>query len=92
MMCLQQGLLDDFITKIEDDGDKFKGLNLESFLVRPVQQLPRYVLLFRQLLKGTEQDHPDYYGIKEILDGFISINVKMDIMMNTYAINIHCQN
>jgi hypothetical protein len=37
-----------------------KGMDIEDFLVKPIQRLPKYVLLFKDLLKNTDEDHPDY--------------------------------
>jgi hypothetical protein len=45
-------------------------MNLDDFLVKPVQRLPKYVLLLKDLFKHTEVDHPDYSLIKETLDNF----------------------
>ena len=33
---------------------------LESFLVTPIQRLPRYGLLLRELIKVTDESHPDH--------------------------------
>jgi len=35
-------------------------LNLESFLIMPVQRIPRYLLLMRDMLKYTHKRHTDY--------------------------------
>jgi len=40
------------------------GLQLKDYLIKPVQQLCKYPLLFRELLKYTPQDHPDYPGVQ----------------------------
>merc|ERR1712232_712713 len=41
--------------------DSMVGLSgLETLRIVPVQRVPRYVLLLRDLLKVTEEDHPDY--------------------------------
>ena len=37
-----------------------KGLNLSSYLIMPVQRVPRYILLIRELIKNTEPTHFDY--------------------------------
>lgn len=37
-----------------------KGLDIESYLIKPVQRLPKYVLLYKDLLKHTDKNHPDY--------------------------------
>eukprot|EP01133_Synstelium_polycarpum_P015395 gene15395-18258_t len=41
---------------------------LESLLITPVQRIPRYVLLLQDLLKHTEESHPDYPHISEGLE------------------------
>ena len=37
--------------------------NIFSFLIMPVQRIPRYILLFEQLLNATESTHPDFDDI-----------------------------
>lgn len=39
---------------------KTTSLTLDAFLIMPVQRLPRYVLLLKELLKYSNQTHPDY--------------------------------
>merc|ERR1712137_11471 len=36
------------------------GFDLCSLLIQPIQRIPRYRLLFEELLKHTPVDHPDY--------------------------------
>jgi len=38
---------------------------IPALLILPVQRIPRYELLMRDLLKRTEKSHPDYAGIIE---------------------------
>lgn len=40
-------------------GPRCNGESLQSFLIRPVQRIPRYRLLLEQLLKYTPVGHPD---------------------------------
>ena len=42
-------------------------LDLRSFLIMPVQRLPRYNLLLSQLLSTTPPDHPDYTNLEAAL-------------------------
>ncbi|EDR26863.1 FYVE, RhoGEF and PH domain-containing protein, putative [Entamoeba dispar SAW760] len=42
-------------------------LDLRSYLITPVQRLPRYNLLLNELLKHTPTDHPDYNNIVSAL-------------------------
>ena len=37
------------------------------YLITPVQRIPRYNLLLRDLIKQTKTDHPDYNSIQEAL-------------------------
>eukprot|EP01105_Mastigella_eilhardi_P002309 TRINITY_DN1282_c1_g1_i14.p1 TRINITY_DN1282_c1_g1~~TRINITY_DN1282_c1_g1_i14.p1 ORF type:complete len:480 (-),score=135.88 TRINITY_DN1282_c1_g1_i14:2355-3794(-) len=45
----------------------FFGLNLQGLLITPVQRLPRYVLLLRDLLKNTPASHPDEEPLRQAL-------------------------
>jgi len=38
---------------------------LIDFLIMPVQRIPRYSLLLRELVKATPAEHPDYLGKKK---------------------------
>ncbi|ELP90470.1 Rho/RAC guanine nucleotide exchange factor, putative [Entamoeba invadens IP1] len=40
-----------------------KQLDLRSFLIMPVQRLPRYSLLLADLIKHTSKDHPDFENL-----------------------------
>lgn len=44
------------------------GLDLDSFLIVPVQRMPRYLLLLKELLKYTPESHPDYKDISLALE------------------------
>eukprot|EP01124_Arcella_intermedia_P022700 TRINITY_DN3442_c0_g1_i3.p1 TRINITY_DN3442_c0_g1~~TRINITY_DN3442_c0_g1_i3.p1 ORF type:complete len:617 (+),score=145.03 TRINITY_DN3442_c0_g1_i3:671-2521(+) len=43
------------------------GLDLFAYLIMPIQRIPRYSLLLRDLMKYTAEDHPDYQGLSECL-------------------------
>jgi hypothetical protein len=43
------------------------GMTFDSFLVEPVQRIPRYRLLLEELLKCTPESHEDYSNIVEAL-------------------------
>jgi hypothetical protein len=48
---------------------------IESLLITPVQRLPRYVMLLRDLLKHTPDSHPDFAKLTEVvgkIDGVAS--------------------
>eukprot|EP01117_Protostelium_nocturnum_P016885 TRINITY_DN6766_c0_g1_i1.p1 TRINITY_DN6766_c0_g1~~TRINITY_DN6766_c0_g1_i1.p1 ORF type:complete len:874 (-),score=290.31 TRINITY_DN6766_c0_g1_i1:43-2664(-) len=46
---------------------EMKGLDLLSLLIMPVQRIPRYIMLFEDMLKNTNNDHPDYPSVQEVL-------------------------
>jgi len=44
-----------------------QGNSLDSFLILPVQRIPRYVLLLQDLMENTESNHPDYKWLQKSL-------------------------
>ncbi|XP_045111881.1 FYVE, RhoGEF and PH domain-containing protein 4-like isoform X1 [Portunus trituberculatus] len=44
------------------------GLDLGAFLLTPVQRIPKYILLIKQLLRYTESTHLDYLHLHTCLD------------------------
>lgn len=45
-----------------------RGLDLITFLVMPVQRLCKYPLLLRELVKHTDEAHPDYHNLVNTID------------------------
>jgi len=43
-------------------------LDFASFLIMPIQRIPRYVLLLQDLFKHTRKSHPDYVSLKSALE------------------------
>ncbi|PRP81651.1 hypothetical protein PROFUN_01158 [Planoprotostelium fungivorum] len=46
--------------KVQIHHPESNNLDLLSFLITPIQRLPRYILLLEDLIKNTPQDHADY--------------------------------
>ncbi|KAL2918478.1 hypothetical protein HK105_201879 [Polyrhizophydium stewartii] len=44
-----------------------KGRILQTFLIEPVQRIPRYKLLLEDLVKHTPENHPDYGDLNKAL-------------------------
>ncbi len=44
------------------------GLDLRSFLIQPVQRVPRYRMLLEDLLNHTEEGHPDEEPLRDALE------------------------
>lgn len=57
-----------FAEFIASNTEKCKGLDLASFLIQPIQRLPRYVLLLQDLVKHTDQSHLDYADLERALE------------------------
>jgi len=45
-----------------------KQLGLSSYLIMPIQRIPRYKLLLTELLKATPEDHIDYSDVSAALN------------------------
>ncbi|KAJ3271562.1 hypothetical protein HDV01_006524 [Terramyces sp. JEL0728] len=45
--------------------ERHSQINLSSYLILPIQRLPRYKLLLSSLIEKTPQDHPDYHSLLE---------------------------
>lgn len=55
------------------DHPDVKGADLMNFLILPVQRLPRYVLLLRDLLKYTPEAHVDFEPLSKAVDKMSSV-------------------
>ncbi len=51
-----------------------RGQDLDSLLVKPIQRLPKYVLLLKDLLKHTDKIHIDYDNIVQSLKLIEQVN------------------
>ncbi|CAK86140.1 unnamed protein product (macronuclear) [Paramecium tetraurelia] len=69
---------------LERQPNFFNNLDLESYLIKPVQRLPKYILLFKDLLKHTNKEHPDHTNIEQCLKLFQQINDKNNHQIKTY--------
>lgn len=52
---------------------------LSSFLVQPVQRIPRYTLLIRDLLRHTDPDHEDYGYLAEALKAMEQFAASLEV-------------
>ncbi|KAK3715074.1 hypothetical protein QZH41_012131, partial [Actinostola sp. cb2023] len=64
-----------------------EGLDLAAYLLTPIQRLPRYVLLLRQLSKCTDASHPDSFHLENALETMKNmINILNDSIHNSCKI------
>ena len=78
--------LRELVTKFEAEQHKTSMLDIQSFLIMPVQRLPRYSLLLRDFLKYTPKTHPDHSLVSEafrMMEDLIStLNRGIDLNKN----------
>ena len=55
-----------------------KSLDLPSYLILPIQRIPRYSLLLSQLLKVTPNNHPDRDLIEKAKDLVENVATNLD--------------
>ncbi|EGC39000.1 hypothetical protein DICPUDRAFT_27726 [Dictyostelium purpureum] len=53
-------IFDEIVNTFEIFQDSNNGLDLYSYLIMPIQRIPRYLLLLKELIKYTPMNHPDY--------------------------------
>ena len=63
---------------------KCNGLDLKSYLVKPLQRITKYTLLLRELIKHTLEDHPDYDELKRAMNKINDVNVTINEKMKTF--------
>ncbi|KAJ1550480.1 hypothetical protein HK096_006724, partial [Nowakowskiella sp. JEL0078] len=54
-----------YMRKVKLDPRHNSQISLQSFLILPVQRLPRYKLLIDELLQATPSTHPDYENLRK---------------------------
>lgn len=52
--------------------------NLDSMLIKPVQRITKYPLLFEDLLACTAPSHPDYHFIQKAAEGARTLALEID--------------
>lgn len=59
-----------YMEKVRRELDRLKGSDkdISSYLIMPVQRLPRYVLLLTELQKHTLPCHPDYKNLEDMIE------------------------
>ncbi|CAK72995.1 unnamed protein product (macronuclear) [Paramecium tetraurelia] len=73
-----------FFMDLKKNNPQLSNLDVESYLIKPVQRLPKYILLYKDLLKHTSKDHPDFQNIEQCLKFFEEINDKNNNEMKIY--------
>lgn len=56
-----------FLAFLKTTHERIKNLDLEDYLLMPIQRIPRYQLLLQELIKNTEDGHLDLPKLKSAL-------------------------
>ena len=67
-----------YMKKMRELQDEGCGRDLHSFLITPVQRMPRYILFLRDLLKCTPSSHPDFELLGYAYDEILSVTQQFD--------------
>lgn len=82
-VCTYSGCIDSITTlmttskKFAELAREFKtkyGDTIESYLIMPIQRIPRYVLLFKELLKAVPESFASYKALNSVYSLFIEIS------------------
>jgi len=76
LMSEQKGFKELIAVLQEQTGET---LDLPSYLIKPVQQLPRYELLLKEIQALTPPTHKDFICINEALDEIHAVNVRVNL-------------
>lgn len=62
-----------------------KGQTLQSYLILPIQRMPRYELCLREMIKLTDNSHPDLKNLKECFKKVVDVNQIINSRMKIFA-------
>jgi len=71
-ICMRSAEFRDVIARIQQAQER-RSLELTDLLITPIQRIPRYPLLLRELLKYTDSDHDDYPNIQKAIESMDKI-------------------
>ncbi|KAJ1981146.1 hypothetical protein H4R34_002182 [Dimargaris verticillata] len=66
-------------------------LDLASFLLEPVQRLPRYAMLLQQIVHFTKPNHPDHFQLRLAADMMRDVGEKVNEMTRVQLDRDKCQ-
>ncbi|KAJ4459581.1 hypothetical protein PAPYR_4305 [Paratrimastix pyriformis] len=66
--------------------ERVNGATLESFLIQPVQRVPRYRLLLVELLKATPATAPDRKALEEAMERFSGVAEAINDLRGAQAV------
>eukprot|EP01080_Neovahlkampfia_damariscottae_P005932 gene5932-9762_t len=74
----------EFLTKLERPHKQKGGLPLVSYLIMPVQRVPRYELLLRELLKASDPSLDDYENLEKAIEKVKTTTANMNEKLKVF--------
>ncbi|KAK5583173.1 hypothetical protein RB653_004764 [Dictyostelium firmibasis] len=78
--CKKQTKFKSYLNKVKESNEEIKLRGLEDYLIRPIQRIPRYSLLIKDMIGHTWQTHPDYEQLKIAFEKINSVAENMNEM------------
>ncbi|KYQ96825.1 pleckstrin (PH) domain-containing protein [Tieghemostelium lacteum] len=50
-----------------------RGLKIQDYLIKPIQRICKYPLLFNQMLKSLDKSDKDYIGLQQVYDKLVEV-------------------
>jgi len=78
--------------KSQDKDPRTNRLGLQSYLILPIQRIPRYRLLLQDIIKHTDQEHKDYAGLQTSLSEILSVANHLNSTMKQIEASVQLLN
>lgn len=72
----------EFLKKLTNS--ELKGMKIYSYLIMPVQRIPRYIMMLDDLAKRTPTDHPDHAPLRNTVTKISEIMTWVDEQKEVY--------
>jgi hypothetical protein len=69
--------------KVKEQSSLCGNHTLSSLLITPIQRIPRYILLLKELQRSTPKTHPDSEILSSALESFEALAVHLDKVKNS---------
>ena len=67
LQILNQNPNREFRSFLKTAMNRCNGMDINSYLVLPIQRIPRYVMLLEQMYKYTPETHPDHEDLAQVV-------------------------
>ncbi|EGG14394.1 pleckstrin domain-containing protein [Cavenderia fasciculata] len=77
-VCKKQPKFKAFLNKLKEHNEEIRLRGLEDYLIRPIQRIPRYSLLIKDMINHTWASHPDYQSLENAYNSMNTVAEKMN--------------